>query len=210
MLRKNFHSCSNLSKKILERVSPRTPENRTWGLVGLEDSTVPCDTGFGHLKRTPSIVIQEGFIVAQVGPMLRSQSCASSEMSKKPLFRSMLRKNFHSCSNLSKRTSRRISSRPPENKPRGLMGFEDLAAPYDAGFGHLHRTPSIMMQAGSIVAQVRRMSRGQSCASSEMSKKPLFPPMLRKNFQSCATFSKQDFRSRLLEVRRRVAQPSRT
>ena len=193
MLRKSRHSRARFSKKILGRVSSRPPENKTRGLVGLEDSTAPYDVWFGHLQQTPSIVIQASSIVAQVRPMLRNQSCASSEMSKRPLFPPILCQNFHSCARLSKKILRQVSPQPLQNKTRGLVGLEDSAAPYDAGFGHLQWTPSIMIQAGSIVAQVRRMSRGHSCASSEMSKKRLIPAMLRKISRVAQRFQNKTF-----------------
>ena len=78
MVLKNFHRRATLSKTILGRVSPRPAENKTGGLVGLEDSTAPYDTTYGHLQQAPSIVIQTDSIVAQSLPMSLNQSCASS------------------------------------------------------------------------------------------------------------------------------------
>ena len=194
MLRRNFHSCATFSKKILGRVSPRPAENKTRGLVGLEDSTAPYDSTCGHLQQAPSIVIRAGSIVAQTPPVSRNHRCASSEMLIMRLIPPMLRKNFHSCATFSKRILGRVSPRPPENKSGGLVGLEDSTAPYDTRFGHLQGRPSIVIQTDSIVAQTLSMSLTHRCASSEMLKMPYFSPMLCKNFHSCATFSKKILR----------------
>ena len=106
MLRKNFHSCATFSKRILGRVSPRPPENKSRGLVGLEDSTAPYDTTCGHLQRRPSILIQTGSIVAQTLPMSRNHRCAGSEMLKRPLIPPMLLKNLHRRATFSKQDLR--------------------------------------------------------------------------------------------------------
>ena len=113
-------------------------------------------------------------------------------MSKNAFVSPILRKSLQSRSRFSKKILERVSRGPPETT-RELVGLEDSTAPYDAGFGHLQRTPSIMIQAGSIVAQVRRMSRGHSCASSEMSKKRLIPAMLRKISRVAQRFQNKTF-----------------
>ena len=78
MVLKNFHRRATLSKTILGRVSPRPAENKTGGLVGLEDSTAPYDATCGHLQQTPSIVIRTDSMVAQTPTVSRNRSCASS------------------------------------------------------------------------------------------------------------------------------------
>ncbi len=169
-----FRQCCAKTSIVAQRFQKRSwdessldlPKNRTRGLVGLEDSTAPYDARFGHLERTPSIVIRTDSIVAQTLSMSLTHRCASSEMLKMPYFSPMLCKNFHSCATFSKKILRRIYPQPPENKTGGLVGLEDSTAPYDATCGHLQQTPSIVIRTDSMVAQTPTVSRNRSCASS--------------------------------------------
>ncbi len=196
MLLKNFQCCSKFTNRKLGRISPRPPESKTGGLVGLEDSTTPYDAKFSHcfFWRASFIVNQAGPIITQTPRGLRNHRCSSlanvtqhrcsnglnDEMPKKGCILAMLPKNFQSCSKFSKRNLGQISTRPPEMKNGGRVDLEDATKSYDMRFNHclFRSVSSNVNQAGSMVAQTPRGSRNHRCSN-----------LANVSQQCCATFS---------------------